>query len=91
MVTTLVVLIAIISAFLIVAVLIQNPKGGGIDSSLGGTAANNMFGAASSADLIVKITWYLAIAVLVLCIVTSVVVGTGGASATEIPLQSIPK
>ena len=67
MINLLTVLIAIIAFLLIIAVLVQNPKGGGIDSTYG-SGANQMFGAARSADAIEKITWYLAAALFVLCI-----------------------
>jgi len=40
-------------------VLIQNPKGGGIDSTFGGSQANQMLGASRSTDMIEKITWGL--------------------------------
>ncbi len=66
-------------------VLIQNPKGGGVDSTFGGGTANNLFGASKSTDLIEKITWGLAIALFVLCIITAIIVSGGSA---EIPLQS---
>jgi len=69
------VLIALISVLLMGAVLIQNPKGGGVDSTFGGSQANQMFGAAKSADFIEKATWYLAIALFALCILTTVLVG----------------
>ena len=78
MATGLTVLIALISILLIVTVLIQNPKGGGVDSTFGGTQANQMFGASRSADFIEKVTWGLAIALFVLCIVTSLMVSGGG-------------
>ncbi|MEO1437800.1 MAG: preprotein translocase subunit SecG [Bacteroidota bacterium] len=56
-------------------VLIQNPKGGGLDATFGGSAgANQMFGAAKTTDLIEKITWGLAITLFVLCLITSLVV-----------------
>lgn len=87
MLTALTVLIAIVGLFLIVAVLIQNPKGGGVDSTFGGNQANQMFGAAKSADFIERITWYLAIALFALCIVATLVVGNVG-GAENIPLQS---
>jgi preprotein translocase subunit SecG len=45
-------------------VLIQNPKGGGVDSTFGGQSANQMFGAAKSTDFVEKLTWYLAITYL---------------------------
>ncbi len=89
--TTLTVLIALVCVLLIAAVLIQNPKGGGVDPTFGGGAANQMLGAARSTDFIEKLTWYLAIALFVLCIVTAVLVGSGTEAVeagSNIPLQS---
>lgn len=78
MLTLLTVIIALICLLLMGAVLIQNPKGGGLDSTFGGTAgANKMLGAAKTTDLIEKITWALAIALFALCLITSLAVGTG--------------
>ncbi len=80
MLTALTVLIAMVCVLLMGAILIQNPKGGGVDATFGGSQANQMFGAAKSTDFIEKVTWYLAIALFVLCIVTALLVGdTGGA------------
>lgn len=72
------VLIALVSLLLMGVILIQNPKGGGLDSTFGGTAgANQVLGAAKSSDFIEKLTWGLAAALFILCLVTSLVVGTG--------------
>ena len=73
MITGLTILTALVCLLLMGAVLIQNPKGGGIDSTFGGSSANQVFGAAKSTDFIEKVTWYLAIALFVLCIVTSLI------------------
>lgn len=81
------ILIAIISLLLMAAVLIQNPKGGGVDSTFGGQSANQMFGAAKSTDFIEKITWGLAIALFVLCIITTLMVGTAGSAGQELLSQ----
>lgn len=82
------VFIAIISVLLMGAVLIQNPKGGGIDPNFGGQA-QQLFGAARSTDVIEKATWVLAGLLIALCIVAALMVGTGGAaSPAELPLQS---
>ena len=62
------VLIALIAAVLILVVLIQAPKGRGLDASMGGGAANQILGASNSADFIEKLTWGLAGSVLVLCL-----------------------
>ncbi len=59
-------LIVIISILLVLVVLIQNPKGGGISS--GFQAANQLMGVKQSTDMVEKITWYLAIGLLVLCL-----------------------
>jgi len=77
------VLIAFVSILLMVAVLIQNPKGGGIDATFGGAQANQLFGAAKSADFIEKATIVLAAIVFVLCIVAAVLAGGSGAAGGE--------
>jgi len=86
MLTGMTVLIALVAVLLIGAVLIQNPKGGGVDSTFGGSQANQMFGAAKAADFIEKATWYLVIALYVLCMITSIV--AGGGEGAEAPLLS---
>ena len=78
MLTALTILIALICVLLMAVVLIQNPKGGGVDSTFGGQSANQMFGAAKSTDFVEKLTWYLAAALFVLCIVTTLMVGSTG-------------
>ena len=72
------ILIALVSILLMGAVLIQNPKGGGVDSTLGGSQANQVFGAAKSADFIEKATWGLAIALFALCIIAALIAGSTG-------------
>ncbi len=74
--TVMTILIAFISLMLIVVVLIQNSKGGGVDATLGGSQANQLFGAAKSADFIEKLTWYLAATLFILCIIATMIVGS---------------
>jgi len=81
-------IIAIICVLLTLVILIQNPKGGGIDSTFGGQGANQMFGAARSSDFIEKVTWGLAIALFALCIITAIYVNGGTASGNLPPIQS---
>jgi len=83
MAPVLTVIIALICVLLILVVLIQNPKGGGLDSTFGGSQATQMFGAAKSTDFIEKLTWYLAIALFVGCIITSMVVGDASAGGVN--------
>lgn len=64
-------MIAIVCVILTLVVLIQNPKGGGVDSTFGGQSANQMFGAAKSTDFVEKLTWGLAIVLFILCILAT--------------------
>lgn len=77
MVTLLTILTTLVCVMLMGVVLIQNPKGGGVDSTFGGNSANQMFGAAKSTDFVEKLTWGLAATLFVLCIITAVIVGAG--------------
>lgn len=66
MFTLFIVLAAIASILLILAVLIQNPKGGGIAANF--SAANQIAGVKKTNEFIEKATWTLAIALIVLSI-----------------------
>jgi preprotein translocase subunit SecG len=87
MTTALTILIAINCVLLMAVVLIQNPKGGGVDSNFGGSAANQMFGASRSADFVEKVTWGLAATLFLLCIITAILVSgsSNGADTLQIP------
>lgn len=85
MITGFTILITLVCVLLMAVILIQNPKGGGIDSTFGGSGANQMLGAAKSTDFIEKLTWGLAITLFVLCIITAIMV-----TATEPGTQIIP-
>lgn len=87
MLTGLTILTAIICVLLMVVVLVQNPKGGGIDSTFGGQGANQVFGAAKSTDFIEKLTWYLAITLFALCILTTLIVGGAGVEDPQLLTQ----
>ncbi len=69
----LVALTIIICIFLAIIVLIQNPKGGGLDSSFGGVS-NNTFGAQRTTDFLEKGTWYLAVSLLVISMISALVI-----------------
>lgn len=91
MLTLVIILIAIDCVLLMGVVLIQNPKGGGVDSTFGGASANQMFGAARSADFIEKLTWYLAAALFILCIIAAIMAGSGtGAEVAPAVPPAVP-
>ena len=75
MITAMTILTALICVLLMAVVLIQNPKGGGVDSTFGGQSANQMFGAAKSTDFVEKLTWGLAAALFISCIITTLMIG----------------
>lgn len=75
MVNLLTILTGIVCLLLMLVVLVQNPKGGGIDSTFGGSQANQIMGASRSTDFIEKLTWGLAIALFVLCILAALAIG----------------
>ncbi len=56
MYTAILVLMVIVAIFLVLVVLIQNPKGGGISSEFGG-AGTQMFGVQRTGDILEKLTW----------------------------------
>ncbi|MEA1873428.1 MAG: preprotein translocase subunit SecG [Bacteroidota bacterium] len=58
------ILLLIVCALLILIVLVQNPKGGGLSSSFG--QGNSVMGVRKTTDFLDKATWTLAIALLAL-------------------------
>lgn len=68
------IVVALVGILLMGSILVQNPKGGGVDSTFGGGAANQMFGASKSSDFIEKATWGLAVLMLALCVVTTMLI-----------------
>jgi preprotein translocase subunit SecG len=66
------VLIFIVCVLLILVVLVQNSKGGGLASNF--SSSNQFMGVRKTADFLEKTTWTLAIALLVLSLVTVFVI-----------------
>jgi preprotein translocase subunit SecG len=100
--TLITVLIIITSILLILVVLVQNSKGGGLASQF--SASNQVMGVKKTTEVIEKITWGLAIGLLLFCMALSFVIkagSTGAAKDTELrdkieraanakPLQGVP-
>ncbi len=75
MMYTIVTILAVVAGVLLGAiVLIQNPKGGGLNSSFGGVG-QQLLGARRSTDVVEKATWILAAALLFFCLSTAFFVG----------------
>lgn len=94
MATAFVVILILVCVLLVLIVLIQNPKGGGINSGLSG--ASQMIGVKQQTDLVEKWTWYLAIGLVVLCLFSAPILNGGSsgeedtAIETEVPVTGVP-
>lgn len=78
------VLIIIVCVLLALIVLIQNPKGGGLDSSF--QSANQIGGVKRTADFLEKSTWSLAIGLFVLCLVSAGIQERGNVVKSTAPI-----
>ncbi len=93
--TALYILMVIICVLLALIVLIQNPKGGGLDSSFGSAA--QLGGVQKTTDFLEKSTWTLIIALVVLCLASTTLTSTGDSNLVddkfrdEAPVQQAPQ
>ncbi|RLD24042.1 MAG: preprotein translocase subunit SecG [Bacteroidetes bacterium] len=69
-----IVLILIVAVLLVLVVLAQNSKGGGLSSQFGGSGASNIIGVKKTTDLLEKLTWGFAIAILGLSMTVNVLI-----------------
>ena len=74
------VLITIVCFLLIVVIMVQNPKGGGLSSTLGGST--QIGGVQKTTDFLDKSTWTLATILIVLILLSSLSFG-GSLSDTD--------
>ncbi|HCW09363.1 MAG TPA: preprotein translocase subunit SecG [Cytophagales bacterium] len=64
--------LAIVSSVLLVlVVLAQNSKGGGLSSQFGGSGASNLIGVKKTGDLLERLTWGFAIAIIAFSLATN--------------------
>ena len=81
MFTLLTVLIVIVCVLLVLVVLAQNSKGGGLAS--GFTGGSQMMGVKKTTDFIEKLTWGLALALVILCLGASLSLSSRGTKDTS--------
>ncbi|MBB6610305.1 preprotein translocase subunit SecG [Pontibacter sp. Tf4] len=74
-------IIVFICVLLILVVLAQNPKGGGLSSQFGGSTSQLM-GVKRTGDLLEKLTWGFAIALVVLTLGTHMMLNSANNSST---------
>jgi len=87
MYTLAIILIIIASLLLVILVLAQNSKGGGL--STGFVGGNQFGGVAETNKFLVKATWILAVAMLVLSIVASISIPKQGTVVKESQLKEL--
>lgn len=81
------ILVIVVCVLLGATVLIQNPKGGGLNASMSGVG-QQLLGARRSTDVIEKLTWGFAVALIVFCLSTSFFVEKGKATKKDVVQKS---
>jgi len=89
MFTLLISLIVIFSALLIVLILVQNPKGGGLAGNVGGLS-NQLMGVKQTTDVLEKGTWLFAGIIALLALVSTLFFKGIGSNVDTDALKNIP-
>lgn len=90
------ILALIASLILILIIIAQNPKGGGLTSTFGGSMTSNIMGVRQTTDFLEKSTWYIAIGIFVLVVLVNFFVpsttGQKGANQSRLKeeIETIP-
>lgn len=71
MYTLIIGIIIFLSLLLILVVLAQNPKGGGLSSQFGGAGVSQVMGVKKTGDLLEKLTWWFSITILSLTLLSN--------------------
>jgi len=69
---------------LVLVALAQNSKGGGLSSQFGGSSASNLIGVKKTGDLLERLTWGLAIILMVFTLATNLVQPNPGGPSDEL-------
>lgn len=86
MTTALIILTVFVCIVLILIILIQNPKGGGLSS--GFSSSNNIMGVQRTGDILEKGSWILAITIMLLAVLINITVPkTGAVEKTDSKIQ----
>ncbi|MDR0385027.1 MAG: preprotein translocase subunit SecG [Prevotellaceae bacterium] len=79
------VLLIIVGLLMVLAVLVQNSKGGGLAANF--ASGNQTFGVRQTADFIEKFTWYLVVFLFVFCFLSSATIPDNIVSNNRSPVQ----
>ena len=75
--TILITLAMVASVLLVLVVLAQNAKGGGLSSQFGGSGASNLIGVKKTGDILERLTWAFALAIVVFSLAVNLVDSRG--------------
>ena len=91
MTTLFVILVILASVILGLIVLVQNPKGGGLAGNIAGFS-NQFMGVKQTTDVLEKGTWIFAAIIGVLCIISSIFIGSAssGGSNSKVEKAVVP-
>ena len=77
--------LALFSAFMLVLVILaQNSKGGGLSSQFGGSGASNIIGVKKTGDLLERLTWGFIVAIMAIALSTNMVAPTASSQNDDI-------
>lgn len=85
----LIVVIALIGLVMVLVVLLQSGKGGGLAGIASGGATTQILGARQAPDLLEKATWSLGTAFIVLCILTNFAIDRSGQAGSVIQQRAL--
>ena len=77
-------LIILFAVLLVLVILAQNSKGGGLTGQFGGSTASNIIGVKKTGDLLEKLTWSFIISIMVLCLATNFITPNAGGSNNNV-------
>jgi preprotein translocase subunit SecG len=84
MYTLIIALIILFSVLLVLVILAQNSKGGGLSSQFGGSSASNIIGVKKTGDLLEKLTWGFIVVIMVLSLTTNFIGMNEGSGTNDI-------
>jgi preprotein translocase subunit SecG len=76
--TVLIILAMVASVLVVLVVLAQNSKGGGLSSQFGGSGASNLIGVKKTGDILERLTWAFAIAIMLFSLGTNLLDSSTG-------------
>lgn len=84
MYTLVISLVIFFAIMLVLVILAQNAKGGGLTSQFGGSSASNIIGVKKTGDLLEKLTWGFIISIMVLALSTNFITPNNQRPSNEI-------